>query len=311
MTQVKDLPVSIFENFKNFRIEYEVLGRKIKMDAVKKGKYYRRDARKYQTYKESSKEPEDITSSGDDSIEDISIRRNVASPVTRPSFGKLASIEENEVESSESETSASEESDDDTIIVGSLDVNKIRVSYTLIPGNSVSHVPSQGLEHYFAANRKILFVLCGDIKEGRENIIRNTSPTSAQSSADKIFSLQKSLSEIKLNAINATFFDSKYSDANYLKQKHLTRLLRKSAAVSLNYKAQPKKTERGEILPEDAIAYGYIDYYQFLNATVNRIDIISPMAYAINNIPSSRSVPMLKVSTFNIMFGVERDATFN
>lgn len=118
------------------------------------------------------------------------------------------------------------------------------------------------------------------------------------SSFEKTAALQKSMQDIKLEALNKTLIGN-YSSENLLRQKHMARLLRTVSKevfehVPTNESIFCSKTESGETLPPNTIAYTYLDYYQFLSATVSRVDVSLPMTYALVNLPSERSVPKLR-----------------
>lgn len=300
LLQIKDLPVIIFEHFENFRVHYNVLGRDVDFPAVKKSKYYRKDAYRYKTFTvDGENDSVSLSSAGSDGngseFEDDADDR-AAMFNSRSRSGRLAKVSEEEVDAEEY-SSEDTSQEDVSIVVGTLAVQRMRVTYTVIPGDSAGGAPSPELERYFARNRRILVVLCGDTKDGA-NICDETrwmSPPEGFSSASKAQNLQHSLTNIRLDAVNKTLFQGKYSGVNSLRQKHLSRMFRKSYQDNEIPSSSVRKTERGEILPEGSIAYGYVNYYQFLNATVNRIDIVTPMTYALSHVPRERSVPMLKV----------------
>lgn len=294
----------IFEHFENFRVHYNILGRDVNFPAVKKSKYYRKDAYRYKTFSVDGENDSVSLSSGDNEKDggsdfDANDTGDPFRVVTCPLRGSGVLSRVSEEDGTERVTSSDDESDENvSIVVGTLAVQKMRVAYSLIPGNSAAGSPSPELERYFAKNRKILIVLCGDVKYG-VNIYdesRWLAPPPGFSCAEKSKQLQHSLTSIRVDAVNKTLFQGRYSRSNSLRQKHLSRLFRKSYKdAELPATVELRKTESGEVLPEGAIAYGYVNYYQFLNATVNRIDIVTPMTYALTHVPRERSVPMLKV----------------
>ena len=299
--QIKDIPTIIFEHFKNFRVCYHCLGRDISFPAIKKSKYYRKNAYKYKTFSVDGENDSVSLSSGseddgsdfdpDDNHRNISTKKYGGS-------GVLSTVTEENLSMDEPDGSSTSSSEEDvSIVVGTLVVQRMRVTHALIPGNSACGTNSEGLEKYFAKNRHILVTLCGDIKEGADIYDENRwlCPPEGYSSASKVKDLQHKLTNIRLDAVNKTLFGDKYCGSNSLRQRHLARIFRKSTKKIKFSGDSPRRTERGETLPEGAIAYGYVNYYQFLNATVNRIGVVTPMTYALSHVPIERSVPMLQV----------------
>ncbi len=292
---MKELPVILFEHFQNFTIEFKALGRSVKLNSTRAKKYRRIDVYKYKPTTELMKITENA-----DSDDDLS--QNSKSSESQSKDGLGAINEENEEDDEHSFESGVEADDDShSIIVGDLNVKQIRVSYVIIPGDSVSQGASKDLERYFSKHRKILVALCGAPKPGIDvkGSTRWMKAAYSMSSFEKTAALQKSMEDIKLEALNKTLLGN-YSSENFLRQKHMARLLRTASKevfenIPANESIFCSKTENGEILPPNTIAYTYLDYYQFLSATVARVDVTLPMTYALVNLPNERSVPKLRV----------------
>lgn len=272
------MPISLFQYFENFTVEYHVLGRDVKFRATKTNKFRRTSASKY-------KPMSDLLTKGDMAIADSSDSDDNYS---------------NDF-SGDDETKSSEESEE-TLVVGDLNIKQMKVSYVLIPGDSVNEGSSDELQNYFNHHRQILIVLCGKAKQNYQINISNKS--SFESSADKVIALEKKISEIKKKAIHSTLGEN-FSYQNYLQGVHKIRTMRKSPApaspevFSKSHNSNPRifcgKTDQGQTLPPNAIAYAYVDYHQFLHDTVIRVDVTLNMIYSLVNVPKERSVPKIKV----------------
>ena len=286
--QIKDLPMALFQSFENFTVAYHVLGRDVKFKGTKTDKFRRIKASKYKPMSDSLKR-------GNIGIEDS------------------CDSDETESNASDDQESKSDRTNDDdveeTLIVGDINVKKMRVSYVLIPGDSVSQGSSDELHNYFNHHRHILIVLCGQVKPSYQvNVVNKLSTVS---SMEKIAALENNISEIKKRAIRSALSEQ-YSHQNYLQGVHKIRTMRKSQTpaspevFSKSHNCKPRifcaKTDQGQSLPPNAIAYAYVDYYQFLNDTVSRVDVTLHMIYSLVNIPKERSVPKMKVRSNSILF---------
>lgn len=328
--KVSDLPVIFFDAYEGFSLCYYVLGQRTDIPCKKSmifsrqrtNRFVNADAHRAMAVGAISEGEEDSDDSDDSSTNSgssdgssvcststsDSTAQDESASLSRSSDGggyamtrrasKMVMQAENAAVARGVARTPSQESD---LCVGALDAKFLKMTHFMVPGNcSVDGLPAYN--DFLSDTGRIMVVLCGKLKQNamideRHWIIPDMSETRDAKAAK----LRKDLIDLK-----AEYRKKSGGSTAYNHLSHLSRGSRRAkivAALDYDPRADTRKvTDIGDPLPEDAIAYSYLPLDQFKSTAVKRLDLGTPMTYAIRHLPKERSVPMLRVRNKCIVY---------